>query len=87
MLVDPFYCVSAALNPSFKLKWCVTEDEKASVKTMIREEINKLDDACIGVHVNENQVSAREDENEPPSKKASYLVLWMTTKVLLPEKR
>ena len=38
---DPLYCLSATLDPSFKLKWR-KKDEKDKVTAMIKLEIDKL---------------------------------------------
>ena len=40
---NPFYCLSSALDPSFKLKWCKTKDDEDKVITMMKLEV----DTCV----------------------------------------
>lgn len=63
---DPLYCVAAALDPSFKLNWCKSEDQKDEVLTMLKSEMS--------LH-HSNEVQSVSDEPatsktiEPPTKK------------------
>lgn len=41
MVDDSFFCISAVLDPSFKLKWCHDEEKKLAVKQMVEDELQK----------------------------------------------
>ncbi len=66
MVDDSFFCVSAVLDPSFKLKWCYNEEKAISVKQMVANEIDTL----IATATDITNSSNANKGTPPPSKKA-----------------
>ena len=77
MLHNPLYCLSSALDSSFKLKWCKTKGDQDKVITMIKYEMDKLTSASTSDKHTVETGGSGCSGSDPPAKKGSFSVSWM----------